>query len=154
MYFQLEVDYYSNEVNKNKYKNVQLIASTKNNLKIATDCTGHCTRNENLSYFVAWTSKYLKVGIINFIQLIRNGIQVIYICSNMNLLANLISRSIFIQVKDISQWNISENHVSLFAYLLVSFKLKKNYSSLEFAILFRGGCCVRSLLSKGEIIRF
>ena len=38
MYFQLEVDYYSNETNKNKYKNVQLIASTKNNLKIATDC--------------------------------------------------------------------------------------------------------------------
>ena len=30
MYFQLEVDYYSNEANKNKYKNVQLIASTKN----------------------------------------------------------------------------------------------------------------------------
>ena len=46
MYFQLEVDYYSNEANKNKYKNVQLIASTKSNLKIATDC------------FVAWTSKY------------------------------------------------------------------------------------------------
>ena len=39
MYFQLEVDYYSNETNKNKYKDVQLIASTKNNLKIATDCT-------------------------------------------------------------------------------------------------------------------
>ena len=26
MYFQLEVDHYSNEANKNKYKNVQLIA--------------------------------------------------------------------------------------------------------------------------------
>ena len=49
MYFQLEVDY-SNEANKNKYKNVQLIASTKNNLKIATDCTGHCTCN--LSYLL------------------------------------------------------------------------------------------------------
>ena len=35
MYFQLEVDYYSNEADKNKYKNIQLIASTKNNLKIA-----------------------------------------------------------------------------------------------------------------------
>ena len=58
MYFQLEVDYYSNEANKNKYKNVQLIASTKNNLKIATDCTGHCTRNDDLSSYVAWTSKY------------------------------------------------------------------------------------------------
>ena len=34
MYFQLEVDYYSHEVNKNKYKNFQLIASTKNNFKI------------------------------------------------------------------------------------------------------------------------
>ena len=38
MYFQLEV----------KYKNVQLIVSTKNNLKIAIDCTGHCARNHNL----------------------------------------------------------------------------------------------------------
>ena len=47
MYFQLEVYYYSNEANKNKYKNVQLIASAKNNLKIATDG------------FVAWTSKYI-----------------------------------------------------------------------------------------------
>ena len=39
MYFQLEFDYYSNEASKNKYKNVQLIPSAKNNLKIATDCT-------------------------------------------------------------------------------------------------------------------
>ena len=37
MYFQLEVDYYSNEVNKSKYKNFQLKASTKNNLKIAEE---------------------------------------------------------------------------------------------------------------------
>ena len=55
MYFQLEVDCYSNEANKNKYKNVQLIASTEKNLKIAKDCTEHCTRNDSLSYFVAWT---------------------------------------------------------------------------------------------------
>ena len=52
MYFQLEVDYYSNEANKNKYKNLQLTVSTKNNLKIATDCTGHCTCNDNLSYLM------------------------------------------------------------------------------------------------------
>ena len=39
MYFQQEVGYYSNEANKNNYKNFQLISSTKNNLKIATDCT-------------------------------------------------------------------------------------------------------------------
>ena len=45
MYFQLEVDYY-NEASKNKYRNIQLIASTKNNLKTAADC------------FVAWASKY------------------------------------------------------------------------------------------------
>ena len=37
MYFQLEVDYNSNEANKNKYTNFQLIASIKNNLKIAED---------------------------------------------------------------------------------------------------------------------
>ena len=38
MYFQLEVYYYSNEANKNKYKKVELIASTKNNLKTVADC--------------------------------------------------------------------------------------------------------------------
>ena len=69
MYFQLEADYCCNEANKNKYKNVQLIASTKNNLEIAADCTGHCTCNDNLSYlllrlqstFVAWVWCCLKV---------------------------------------------------------------------------------------------
>ena len=35
MYFQLEVDYYSNEAKKSKYTNFQLIASTKNQLKVA-----------------------------------------------------------------------------------------------------------------------
>ena len=37
MYFQLEVDYYSNEANKSKYINFQLKVSIKNNLKIAKD---------------------------------------------------------------------------------------------------------------------
>ena len=37
MYFQLEVDYYSNEANKNKYTNFQLKASIKKNLKVAED---------------------------------------------------------------------------------------------------------------------
>ena len=37
MYFQLGVDYYSNESNKNKYKNFQLMALTKNNLKVAEE---------------------------------------------------------------------------------------------------------------------
>ena len=37
MYFQLEVDYYSNEANKNKYTNFQLKASIKNNVKKAED---------------------------------------------------------------------------------------------------------------------
>ena len=32
MYFQLKVDYYSNEANKNKDTNFHLIASVKNNL--------------------------------------------------------------------------------------------------------------------------
>ena len=36
MYLQLEV-YYSNGANKNEYTNFQLIASTKNNLKIAEE---------------------------------------------------------------------------------------------------------------------
>ena len=63
MYFQLEVDYYSNETNKNKYKIVQLIASTKNKLKIATDCTGHCTCNDNLSYFLLGLQSTLLLGL-------------------------------------------------------------------------------------------
>ena len=33
MYFQLEVDCYSNEANKNKYKNIMLIASKKTTYK-------------------------------------------------------------------------------------------------------------------------
>ena len=37
IYFQLEVDYYSDEANKNKYTNFQLKASIRNNLKIAED---------------------------------------------------------------------------------------------------------------------
>ena len=37
LYFQLQVVYYSNKTKKNKYKNVQLMASTKNNLKIAEE---------------------------------------------------------------------------------------------------------------------
>ena len=57
MYFQTEVDYYSNEANKNKYKNIQLIASTKNNLKIAIDCFVTWTTK----YFVAWACCCLKV---------------------------------------------------------------------------------------------
>ena len=57
MYFQPEVDDYSNEANKNKYEKFQLIASKKT-LKIATDCKGHCTCDDNLSYFVTSTSKY------------------------------------------------------------------------------------------------
>ena len=63
MYFQLEVYYYSNEANKNKYKNVQLIASTKKNLKIATDCTGHCTCNSNLSYLLLGLQSTLLLGL-------------------------------------------------------------------------------------------
>ena len=64
MYFQLEFDYYSNEANKNKYKNVQLIASTKNNLKIATDCTGHCTCNDNLSYLLLGLQSTFCLGMV------------------------------------------------------------------------------------------
>ena len=36
MFFQVEVDYYSNEAKKNKYTKFQLIASTKNNLNIGS----------------------------------------------------------------------------------------------------------------------
>ena len=36
-YFQLKVDCYSNKINKNKYKNFQLIASTKINFKTAKE---------------------------------------------------------------------------------------------------------------------
>ena len=63
MHFQLEVDYCSNEPKKDKCKNVQLIASTKNNLKIATDCTGHCNCNGNLSYLLLGLQSTLLLGL-------------------------------------------------------------------------------------------
>ena len=63
MHFQLKVDYYCNETNKNKYKNVHLIALTKNNLKRATDCTGHCTCNDNLSYLLLALQRTLLLGL-------------------------------------------------------------------------------------------
>ena len=37
MHFKLEVEYCSNEANIDKYKNFQLMASTKNNLKITEE---------------------------------------------------------------------------------------------------------------------
>ena len=63
MCFQLEADYYSNEANKNKYKNVQLIASTKINLKIAIDFIGQCTCNDNLSYLLLGLQSTLLLGL-------------------------------------------------------------------------------------------
>ena len=62
MYFQLEVDYYPNKTNKNKYKNLQLIAS-KNNLKIATDCTERCTWNNNSSYLLLGLQSTFLLGL-------------------------------------------------------------------------------------------
>ena len=62
-YFQLEVDYYSNEADKSKYNNVQLITLAKNNLKTATDCTGYCTYNENLSYLSLGLQSTLLLGV-------------------------------------------------------------------------------------------
>ena len=79
MYFQLEVDYYSNEANQNKYKNAQLIASRENNLKIAKDCTGHSTCNDNLSLLVAWTSKYFVAWAWCFLKVYLKNLKV-YCC--------------------------------------------------------------------------
>ena len=50
MYFQLEVDYYSNEANKNKYKNVQLTDSYRLYWALYLQ--------QQLVILVAWTSKY------------------------------------------------------------------------------------------------
>ena len=63
MYFQVEVDYYPNKANKNKYKNLQLIVSTKNDLKIATDCTGRCTWNNNSSYLLLGLQSTFLLGL-------------------------------------------------------------------------------------------
>ena len=53
MYFQLEVDYYSDEANKNKYTHL-VNSINKKQLKVA-GCEGHCTCKDNFSYFVAST---------------------------------------------------------------------------------------------------
>ena len=56
MYFQLEVDYYSNEANKNKYTNFQLVVSIKNNLKMAEDQTVQgIVLATTACYTFAWT---------------------------------------------------------------------------------------------------
>ena len=56
MYFQLEVDYYSNEANKNKYTKFQLIASIKNNLKMAeVQIVQGTVLATTASYSFAWT---------------------------------------------------------------------------------------------------
>ena len=44
-------------------KTVQLIASTTNNLKIATDCTRHCTCKDNLSYLLLGLQGSLLFGL-------------------------------------------------------------------------------------------
>ena len=46
-----------------KINNVQLIASTKINLKIATGCTGHCTCNDKLSYLLVGLQRTLLLGL-------------------------------------------------------------------------------------------
>ena len=60
MYFQLEVDYCSNEANKNKYTNFQSIASIKHNLKIALKSRLYRALylQQQLVILCAWTSKY------------------------------------------------------------------------------------------------
>ena len=53
MHYQLEVDYYSNEANKDK-----LLVNSINEKQLKdswrADCTGHCSCNDNVPYFVAW----------------------------------------------------------------------------------------------------
>ena len=55
-HFQLDVDYLSNKINKNKYKNFQLIASPKSNLQAAEEQIkqGIYLHEDNLSYLIAW----------------------------------------------------------------------------------------------------
>ena len=66
MYFQLEVDYYSNEANKNKYKNFQLIASTKNNLKIAEEkiVQGIVLATTTCHDLLLWLESTLLLGLV------------------------------------------------------------------------------------------
>ena len=52
MHFHLEVDYYSDEANKNKYTNFQLITSIKSNLKMAEDQSALAT---TVCHTFTWT---------------------------------------------------------------------------------------------------
>ena len=62
MYFQLEVEYYSNEANKNKYKNVQLIRQRKQLKDNCRLCWALCLQRQ-LVMLVAWTSSTLLLGL-------------------------------------------------------------------------------------------
>ena len=79
MYFQLKVNYYSNEANKNKYKNFELMVSTKNKLKISEEriC---CLDLKVLCCLDLW-------------------LESIFLKCNLCLLEQDISRSIFISIR-------------------------------------------------------
>ena len=67
MHLQVEVDYYSNVdyyAKKKKIYKLSVKSINKKQLKDSwrSDCTGHCTCNDNLSYFVAWIWKYFVVS--------------------------------------------------------------------------------------------
>ena len=138
MYFQLEVYYYSNEANKNKYKNVQSIASTKNNLKIAIDCTGHCTRNDNLSYSVAWTCCCLKVYLQNL--KVYGCLKVMFVSARYKLLYIYIN-TIYVNKKQHScsshlspslSFSVHKCGVSLLHGLIVaSLRINKTYIKID-----------------------
>ena len=66
MYFQLKIDYYSNEANKNKYWNFQLIASTKNNLKTAGNqiVQGIVRATTTCHTLLLWLESTLLLGLV------------------------------------------------------------------------------------------
>ena len=93
MCFQLEVDYYSNEANKNKYKKFQLIASTKNNLKIA---------EEQIVQDIALASQLailccLNLKVLCCLDLLR--LESLFFKCKLCLFEQAISRSIIISIR-------------------------------------------------------
>ena len=93
MYFQLEVDYYSSEADKNKYKNSQLIASTKKTLKIAEEQIeqGICLQRQPVIFCC------LDFKVICCYDLLL--LESIFFKCKLCLLEQDISRSIFISIR-------------------------------------------------------
>ena len=94
MCFHLEVNYYSNEANKNKSKNLQLIASTKSNLKTTEE---QIVQGIVLATLTCHTLLLADLKVLCCLDLLL--LENIYFKCKLSLFEQDISHSIFISIR-------------------------------------------------------